>query len=261
MSEKGEEAKRMINPLKQKDKISIIDIFLETIKLIIKHPSLIIWSLFSALITGVLFVLLIATAFYFNEYLMILLEEMIDSSWVSILQWIIRIVLVIIIPVITYFAFTTVGILISIPILDIISEKTEKIITGENSVDFSFFKIVLAGLKSSVLFTIKKIFILIISLPLLLIPFLGWIIFFLINSNFATFEFLDITMARKGWEYKYKKAFIKKNISFSERILFGAVIYGLLLIPFLNLFVYPIATIAGTIYFLRINSMKINHAK
>ncbi len=238
-----------------KQELSLLSLFFKSYTLIIRNPILIIYIVMSILLTGIFFIGVFILAYYGHEYLLDMINNWLgNNNWVSTLQWFLRIILTISFIFIAYFTFSSIGLLISIPMLDLISEKVEIILTGKTT-NASFLKGLIESVKSAVFLTIKKIFILIITLPLLFIPILGHIVFFIINSWSATYEFVDIPMARRGWGYKRKKDFLNKNCSKRERLIFGLIIYSLLLVPLLNLLVYPVGAVAGTMYFLKLSMM------
>jgi len=235
-------------------KLDTIMLLVQSIKIAMTSPLILLYIFLSIVVTIFIFVALFAITFWRME---VYLEQFIEYlsltySWSATIIWTFRTIFIISFIFIMYFSFSILGLIILLPFLDLISEKTELLINGCSDCDCSFFKGLFESFKSISIITLKKILILIITLPLLFIPIIGFIIFFIINSLNTTYEFLDIPMARRGWSYKDKKKFLENNTTKYERFIFGATVRILMLIPFVNLIMYPIYTIAGTIFFLKI---------
>ncbi len=236
--------------------------FVQAAKLFAQNPSLMIYGVVSFLLTlltfvGMIFVLIFST------------EVIIDTlfSWLSIESWGFWAKLVtypglaIGYCLFAFFTFVAVAGIISIPFMDMMSEKIEQIIRPhDEEADFWF------GLKhgfiSSLIVLLRMLFVMTISLPLLLIPVAGTVAYFLINSWYAGFGFLDIPMGRRGWSFKEKKFFLQ-NYKYSQ-LWFGIITNAFTMVPILNLLIIPWATATGTLIFIRIKteneSLKLNVA-
>ncbi len=148
-----------------------------------------------------------------------------------------------------YFTFIGLVSLISIPFMDLLSSEIEHKLAPHND-DASLWVSMKRGMGSTFIVMIRTFLVMVISLPLLLIPFVGTVIFFCINSWYMAHGYLDYPMGRRGWSFKMKKKFLKDYNK--EQLFLGFIIYGLSLVPIANLIIIPWATAASTLLFIEI---------
>ena len=94
---------------------------------------------------------------------------------------------------------------------------------------------------------VLQIGVLILSLPLNLIPVAGTVIWVGLGAWLSAFDYLDFPLARHRYPWKQRWAFLRRH--FGASLGFGLGVFGLLLIPFLNLLILPAATVAATLLY------------
>lgn len=217
------------------------------------------------LINLILFVVILQLAFHhWMPYLEKILTPTLPAlpkylQWLGFLttflgwlwHWIVDGLVLVLVLLISVISFNSVGCVIAAPFNDLLSERIEEILVGEaNSCPFSL-KTFLAELKRTVVQALLKplmiVVIWILTLPILLLPF-GPMVVAAINAIsafwFLALEFIDLPMARAGWELKRRRAWARAR---PQSILgFGAALHLLLPIAFL---VMPAAVAGGTILF------------
>ena len=176
------------------------------------------------------------------------------SLWFKLLIPIIWLVKLILFLVFLMFALITcfvVGMIISGPFNDLLSEKTEMLIVGkENVIQTPLIKSII---RSVIVETQKALAF--IALPLLmfvlnLIPVVGIFVYFVLLNIFAMFDlgfaYLDYPMSRRNWKFSQRIQFVWKN----KQAVF--VLGSIILIPFLAYFINSILVVSGTILFNKI---------
>ena len=156
--------------------------------------------------------------------------------------------------ILVFFSFTVLGNLIASPFNDILSEKSEEILSGKVA-DAGSFHLVLfmketgktllnESLKIS-LFVCCMIFLFALNL----LPVLGSMLYgalaFLLTVYFLVIEYTGFVFSRKRLTFKNQRKFIKKN-----RLLcagFGCGAFILLAIPFVQFFSIPMGVVGATL--------------
>ena len=170
--------------------------------------------------------------------------------WV-ILSYFLWTVAIIITMVLVFFGFTVTGAIIASPFNDILSEKTEEILTGIHNDEPFVFKVFLKDAIHTVLDECKKVIIFVIVmiflLPLNLLPggslpysFLT----ILLTVFFLVVEYTGYVFYRKHQTFRDQRRFI-----FSQKFLllgFGTGVMGILAVPFLQFFCIPLGVVGAT---------------
>lgn len=162
------------------------------------------------------------------------------------LKWIIAIPLILIV---CYFTFTIVGLILAAPFNELLSARVEKrlhdptALTSEPSPGMlrdSWVSLVdaLQILSRQLLWTI-------IVLPLIFVPFIGWIPLFIVTGWFTGLGLVDPTLARHRRSRAEKDAMIAARRG--EVFGLGVATELMLIVPFLGLFMLPLAVTGGTI--------------
>ncbi len=162
------------------------------------------------------------------------------------------------IEILFFIAFAYLGgyivLMVMAPLLSYISEKTEKVLTG-NDYGFNFVYLIKDTLRG-IIIAIRNMFVevgfLIMAFILGFIPVIGWIaaiFLFFISAYYYGFSFIDYNNERQRLTIKESTALVKKykGIAISN----GAVFAVSLLIPFcgtyLALFVAILSVVAATL--------------
>jgi CysZ protein len=168
------------------------------------------------------------------------------------LYWFLWVIAVLLTAVLVFFSFSVVGNLIASPFNDLLSERTEELMTGQpNDEPFRFGQFVKdAG--QTVLLEVKKMSLFVIAmlliLPLNFLPGLGNGIYTLLavslTISFLCVEYFGFTMVRKRLFFREQRRFI-----FARKFLmigFGTGVLATLAIPFFQFLCIPLAVIGAT---------------
>lgn len=153
--------------------------------------------------------------------------------------------------VLVFFGFTVTGAIIASPFNDILSEKTEGILTGVPNEEPFVFSVFLKDSMILVLDESKKIIIFVILmlllLPLNLVPggTLPYsVLSVLLTAFFLVVEYTGYVFARKHLTFRDQRKFI-----FARKFMmlgFGLGLMGVLAIPFLQFFCIPLGVVGAT---------------
>jgi CysZ protein len=174
-----------------------------------------------------------------------------DAWYWAILSYFLWIVAILMTLVLVFFGFTVTGAIISSPFNDLLSEKTEELLTGIHNEEPFVFSIFLKDAMHTVMDESKKIIIFVVLmaclLPLNLFPggTLPYsILSVLLTIFFLVVEYTGYIFYRKHLTFKDQRHFIN-----SEKFMmlgFGAGIMGLLAVPFLQFFCIPLGVVGAT---------------
>lgn len=137
--------------------------------------------------------------------------------------------------ILTFVSFLLLTSVLASPVFEVVSMAVEKDITGEPVPETSL----LQSLKLITVELKKALFILTVSTLLLFIPIIN-VISFVITAFLLGWNFYDYPLARRGWTFRQRFGFVLKH--------FGSVTgFGLwLMIPFVQIFLMPLAIVGGT---------------
>ncbi|MDT8441999.1 MAG: sulfate transporter CysZ [Desulfuromonadales bacterium] len=175
-----------------------------------------------------------------------------DAWYWVLLSWLLWILAVLVTAVLVFFTFTVVGNLIASPFNDLLSERTEEVLTGRGSDEPFRMGQFLRDAWSTLLLEARKIslfvIVMLLILPLNLIPGFGNTLYSLLAISLTLFflcvEYLGFAMARKRLYFREQRRFI-----FARKFLmlgFGCGVMTVLAIPFLQMLCIPLAVIGAT---------------
>lgn len=145
------------------------------------------------------------------------------------------------------FLFLPVSSLVCLPFLDQISQKVEILILGkpqQPSASLALGFIV----KEMFLLLGFKLVVLVLGLPLLLIPVLGFPLFLFLMGLLTAVDFLDLLLSRKGFGFAEKLSYLKHY--FLPFALFSLPVVSMAWIPLLQLLILPGAAAGGVLFYL-----------
>ena len=220
-------------------------------KFIKNHPALLRYIIIPFLINFVILSLAVYWGLsFFNSIVVHYIPQGEAWYWV-ILSYFLWILAVLMTMILVFFGFTVTGAIIASPFNDILSEKTEEILTGIPDKEPFVFKVFLIDALQTVMDESKKIFIFVVLmlllLPLNLIPggTLPYsILSVLLTVFFLVVEYTGYVFYRKHLTFPDQRRFI-----FSQKILmfgFGTGIMGVLAIPFLQFLCIPLGVVGAT---------------
>jgi CysZ protein len=178
--------------------------------------------------------------------------------WQYILYYLSATVLALLFSVVLVFGFTAVGMIIAAPFLDVLSQRTEELFLSKTIDEPFSFGVLTKDAQQAVGNELKKIGLLILVQGALLlcnfIPVIGQVAYAigapLCVVFFLVYEYMDFTLSRKRIPFgnKWKLIFDNKAATFGM----GVAFFFTTVIPFINLFVMPVAVIGATLLFLHI---------
>jgi len=166
---------------------------------------------------------------------------------------------VVLTAILVFFSFAVVGNLIASPFNDILSERTEEILTGQSDEEPFKLKVFLHDARRTFIDEVKKILIFVLGmallLPLNLIPVLGSLLYpvlsFLLTTFFLAVEYTGYIFSRKRLTYQDQRRFI-----FSHPALFfgfGTGLFCVLAIPFFQFLCIPLGVVGAMQLYAELN--------
>ena len=220
-------------------------------KFIKGHPVLLKYILVPFLINVVVLSIAVYWGLSFFNSIVVHYIPQGDAWYWVILSYFIWTVAILMTMVLVFFVFTVTGAVIASPFNDILSEKTEELLTGIPNEEPFIFKVFLKDALHMVMDESKKILIfgllMIFLLALNLIPggSLPYsILSVLLTIFFLVVEYTGYVFARKHLTFRDQKRFI-----LSRKFLmlgFGAGVMGVLAVPFLQFFCIPLGVVGAT---------------
>ena len=220
-------------------------------KFIRNHPVLLKYIIVPFLINFVVLSLAVFWGLSFFNSVVVHYIPQGDAWYWVILSYFLWALAILMTMILVFFGFTVTGAIIASPFNDILSEKTEEILTGIINEEPFVFKIFLKDALQTVMDESKKIFIFVILmlllLPLNLIPggTLPYsILSVLLTVFFLVVEYTGYVFYRKHLTFRDQRRFI-----FSQKFLmlgFGTGIMGVLAVPFLQFLCIPLGVVGAT---------------
>lgn len=223
-----------------------------SIRFLITHPGLLRYIVIPFLINLVVFSGSVYLGFdFFNDSVVNMIPQ--GEAWYwALLYYFIWVVAVLVTAIIVFFSFTVVGNLIASPFNDLLSERTEQLLSGiKNEESFSFKQFARDALLTLAT-EVKKlsIFVCVMLFLLLLnfIPGIGSAIYSVLAVALTLFflvvEYMGYVFSRKRMTFREQRRYIfSRNL---KMLGFGAGVLSLLAIPFLQFACIPIAVVGGT---------------
>jgi CysZ protein len=175
--------------------------------------------------------------------------------WRAVYYFVVAVVTVLLV-LLFFFLFTRIASAIAAPFNDLISQKTEELVTGTfTDTPFSIIRLFKDSLRSiyhSLKILALYLGLLIVTLFLLLIPGIGSLLFTVTGSILSAFmlawEYLNYPLDRRRFSWNEKRAFFRSY--FRSVMGFGLGSVALAAIPLVNLLFIPAAAVGGTLLFL-----------
>ena len=188
---------------------------------------------------------------FFNDTVVSLLPQGEAWYWV-LLYWLVWGAAALVTAVLVFFTFTVVGNLIASPFNELLSERTEQVLSGVSNEEAFSLAQFSRDVLQSLLLEAKKMWVfvvvMILILPLNLLPGIGNTLYTVLAIGltlfFLCFEYLSFVMVRKRQFFKEQKSFI-----LSRKFLmlgFACGVMVMLAIPFMQLLCIPLAVIGMT---------------
>lgn len=175
-----------------------------------------------------------------------------DAWYWSILYWLVWTVAVLLTAVLVFFTFTVVGNLIASPFNDLLSERTEEVLTRRTHDEPFSLRQFARDAWQTILLEARKIsvfvLVMLLILPLNLLPGIGSTIYSVLAISLTLFflciEYLGFVMVRKRRFFGDQRRFImaRKFLMLG----FGCGVLAILSIPFFQFLCIPLAVIGAT---------------
>jgi len=175
-----------------------------------------------------------------------------EAWYWSVLYWLLWVIAVLLTAVLVFFTFTVVGNLLAAPFNDLLSERTEEVLTGATNEEPFTVKRFLSDAWHTLLMEAKKmwvfVLIMVLILPLNLMPGIGNSIYTVLAISltlfFLCFEYLGFVMVRKRQFFREQKNYImaRKFLMLG----FSCGVMAILAIPFFQLLCIPLAVVGVT---------------
>jgi CysZ protein len=220
-------------------------------KFIKGHPVLLKYILVPFLINVVVLSLAVYWGLSFFNSIVVHYIPQGDAWYWMILSYFIWALAILLTMVLVFFVFTVTGAVIASPFNDILSEKTEELLTGIPNEEPFVFRVFLKDGLHAVMDESKKILIFVILMVFLLalnlipggtLPYS--ILSVLLTIFFLVVEYTGYVFARKHMTFQDQRRFI-----FSRKFLmlgFGTGVMGVLAVPFLQFFCIPLGVVGAT---------------
>lgn len=220
-------------------------------KFIKRHPVLLKYIIVPFFINFVVLILAVYWGLsFFNSIVIHYIPQGEAWYWV-ILSYFLWILAILMTMILVFFGFAVTGAIIASPFNDILSEKTEEILTGIPIEEPFVFRVFLKDALQTVMDESKKIIIFVILmlllLPLNLIP--GGTLPYSVLSVLLTIFFLVVEYTGYVFYRKHLTFRDQRHFIFSQKFLmigFGTGIMGMLAVPFLQFLCIPFGVVGAT---------------
>jgi len=223
-----------------------------SLRFVLDHPGLFKFVLIPFLINLIVFSGSIYLGFdLFNDRIVHLIPQ--GEAWYwAVLYYFLWVLAVVVTAVVVFFTFTVVGNLIASPFNDLLSQKTEKLLTGKKDEEPFSLKAFWQDALRTLAVELKKISLFVVLMLLLLLlnllPGLGSMIYsvlaLMLTLFFLVVEYMGFVFSRKRMNFGEQRRYI-----FSRKTTmlgFGTGILVLLAIPFLQFVCIPLAVVSAT---------------
>ncbi len=228
------------------------------VSLMLRRRGLLIFAVIPVALTVLLLAGAVTGAVYLVNYG---IEQWVGGEhwWQGVLRWALFLIVIPGVLVVTYFVFTLVGTLVTIPFNEVLSQRAErsyialqgaetlKVVAGSAAGE-GFVRGTVRASSDGVRITLTILAAQLVLLPLLLVPVAGAALYLAVVSYFNGVDYLDLVLSRHGFTYPEKKAIIRAN---RPRVLgLGAGMTLCLFVPFTTLLVLPVSAVSGTLLYL-----------
>lgn len=235
-----------------------------SIKFFFSHPKLITYSL-----TPVVINIIIYGSVFFFTYRWLLgstskwlgIDESGTGFWLGFIHTMLLIIGFLLLLLICYLLFITVGNLVTAPFNEEISQRVEEIVTnGTVKHKMGFWEDAYISIKGEAEKIVFYLVVLFLVLLLNLVPVVGSVVSAIIGTVFSFFynalDFLDFPMTRRKMKFKQKLKVTQsgKMVTYG----FGAAAFLLMFLPVVNIFMKPILVVSGTSLYYEKDYHKIN---
>jgi len=221
------------------------------VKFIKKHPPLLKYIIIPFIINVILLSAAVYWGLSFFDSIVVHYIPQGEAWYWLILKYFLWTLAVLVTMVLVFFCFAISGSLIASPFNDLLSEKTEELLTGILNEEPFIMKVFLKDAIQTIMDESKKIIIFIVLMIMLLFlnllpggTLLYSILSVLLTVSFLSIEYTGYVFYRKHLTFKDQRRFI-----FSQNFLtlgFGFGVMAVLTIPFFQFFCIPLGVVGAT---------------
>jgi CysZ protein len=150
----------------------------------------------------------------------------------------------------SYFSFRAVGMILASPFNDLLSEHVEACLCearkGAPPTPLQSARVAIFSLGDTIWNVARQLFYMLLVLPLLLIPLLGWLPLFVVTAYFTGLGFFEVATARNLLRNAHKKPAVRVC---RWRILGLGIAMEVMFVTPLALIVLPLGVVAGTLIY------------
>jgi len=222
---------------------------------LIGHPRLWLLSAIPFVLNVCLFVLLYWLGWHFLGGWLGECFPSDEGIWWRIISWLISALYWIVAFLVIIFAFVPLASLLAEPFNDLLSEKVERLYTGQG-VDEPFsvrslIRGLTVGLGSTVRLTALTLLLLALAMTLHVVPVFGSLLAtaaaMAITIRFLSLQYTSYSMDRRAYSFARRREFLRRNRA--RTIGMGAMAAVLMVIPIVNALFIPVSAVAGTLLF------------
>jgi len=174
-----------------------------------------------------------------------------------LIAWLIELILLLFAVGVSFVAYLVVSLVATAPFAGTLSERTEKLATGQLVAPEGFGKIIRSAMRSTGHLLIAMSIWLMITVTLLLIqwvvsplaPFI-WGANLVVTGIFLAYDAWDLSLARRDAAFGEKWSMVKKH--FAESLGFGVAVALLLCVPGFGLLIPALAAVGGTLMYVEL---------
>lgn len=223
-----------------------------SIRILRKYPLLMRYILIPILINTVVFTGAVYLGLDFFATNVVANLPFGDAWYWAVLYWLTWIIAFLVTAIVVFFSFTVIGNLIASPFNDLLSERTEEVLSGQSNQESFSLSQFCSDAWRTLLMEIKKmaifVLVMVLILPLNFFPGIGSMAYSVLAISltlfFLCFEYLGFVLVRKHQFFAEQRRYV-----FSHKFMmlgFSCGVLALLAIPFLQLLCIPLAVIGMT---------------
>ncbi len=225
-------------------------------RIVLAHPQLLPWLIMPFVLNLIIYVaLVVVCVVYFKGSVDEFFSDRTAWYWTwtgaKYLSWLVYAVVLLFAVI---FTFVPVGIVISAPFNEVLSQKTEAIVFPEAPAAGGGVRGLAVDVGLAVWHALLRspiwLVLFILTLPLRLVPVAGQIVMGYVDLRFLAWDGLDYALARRRMGFFEKWRFLGRHRA--RTLGLGAVAYVLILVPLTALFVFPMLALSGTLLYCEI---------
>jgi CysZ protein len=213
-------------------------------------PGMWLWALLPLVLNLLVFSLVLVTAVWAAAHYASGLSE---NSWGILWGSLAGLAAFALVLLVSFFTFGLVAPVLAAPFNELLSQRAEEKLTGStgDSQERPLAGELLRAAWSATKLFLLELAVVLPALLLLLIPFAGVVLFAIPAGFFIALAYLDYPLDRRKLSVRQKLAFCRRHAA--EVMGFGLSTYLVMMVPFLNVLMIPVAAVAGARLFVELD--------